>query len=410
MNRRWRGRYPLTLAVLAIAIGSVGMRLVTARPNAPTAQPVRAMPVDARAIAFQEGYTLRQAFSGQVEARRVSTLGFEASGRLDRVRVDEGDRVEAGELLAELDTGRLQARRAELVAAQAETEARLALSTATLRRQRAVVEQGGVSRQGLDEARESQRMARAALRLAEQRIASVDVDLAKTRLVAPFAGTVTDRFADEGRVLAGGEAVVRLQERSVPEIRIGIAGRALETLEVGRVYPLEWRGRTVRARLRALLPVRSLPARTVDALFDPLVDSPVDPLGFAHFASNDLGSSGDDVPDDGLLPGDTVTLALETTVAVAGAWVPLTALAAGERGLWSLYVVRPDPRTDDAGTGGAGSLHVERRAVDVLHQTGDRVFVRGDLQGTEMVVQHGLQRIVPGQRVVIASPQPGAAS
>jgi multidrug resistance efflux pump len=53
---------------------------------------------------------------------------------------------------------------------------------------------------------------------------SIDVDLAKTRLLAPFDGTVVRRLVDEGRVLGSGEAVVHLQEQRAPQIRIGIAG------------------------------------------------------------------------------------------------------------------------------------------------------------------------------------------
>lgn len=351
------------------------------------------MPVDARAIALQASYTRHQAFSGQVEARRSSSLGFDAAGRLDRMLVDEGDRVQAGDLLAELDAARPKARRAELVAAQAEAEARLALAEATLRRQRGVVDQGGVSRQGLDEARENRRMADAALRLAKQRIASIDVDLAKTRLLAPFDGTVINRLVDEGRVLGSGEAVIHLQEQSAPQIRIGIAGLALDALQVGQTYALQWQGRPLQAQLRALVPVRNTGVRTVDALFDPVAiatqgGAPADPPDQAH-----------------LLPGDTVTLSLATTIDTTGAWVPMTALAAGERGLWSLYVVRSEP-----GPEGADAQRVERRTVDVLHQTSDRVFVRGNLQTADIVVQRGLQRIVPGQRVVIARPRPAAAS
>ena len=42
---------------------------------------------------------------------------------------------------------------------------------------------------------------------------------------------------------------------------------------------------------------------------------------------------------------------------------------------------------------------LDRRLIEVLHQEGDRVFVRGDLDSGERVVIEGLQRVLPGQRV-----------
>src|SRR6478752_3598986 len=64
------------------------------------------------------------AYAGEVRAREESQLGFRVGGKLVRRLVDVGDRVHAGELLAELDPGDLQlqasATQAQLAAAQAE--------------------------------------------------------------------------------------------------------------------------------------------------------------------------------------------------------------------------------------------------------------------------------------------------
>ena len=83
--------------------------------------------------------------------------------------------------------------------------------------------------------------------------------------------------------------------------------------------------------------------------------------------------------------------------------LPAAAAAAGAKGKVLLTV-------DEALQMAFPECRIERRTVDVLHQTSDRVFVRGNLQTADIVVQRGLQRIVPGQRVVIARPQPAAAS
>lgn len=335
-----------------------------------------AMPVSTRPLELRDTYVVQRRFTGRVQARRQSVLGFELSGRLARVLVDEGDRVERGALLAELDTGRLAAKRDELLAAQAKAEADLALAGATLKRVRGIVDKGGVSRQELDEAREGWRAAKAALALAGQRIDSLDVELDKSRLRAPFAGSLVARRADEGQVLDAGHPLLTLQEDSLPEIRVGVAGRVIAQLEPGRHYRLRWRDTELTARLRALLPVRAATARTVDALFDPLAT------------------------EARLLPGDIVTLALDRRVEQRGSWLPITALTEGERGLWSLYVADPLAAGESAVRG--ATHRIVRRSVDVLHQSAERVYVRGALHSDKQVVVNGLQRIVPGQQVRLA--------
>ncbi len=376
LRKQRRLLIPATLAT-ATVLGAATAGLVGARTNpVNTPSEPSVLPVTTRAVVLEDSYTMQRTFSGRVQARRESVLGFESAGRLARVLVDEGQSVGAGALLAELDTERLKAQRAELVAARAAAEADLALTNVTLQRLSGIVDKGGVSRQRLDESREAQRAARASLALAEQRIATIDVELGKTRLHAPFAATVIARSADEGRVLEAGQALLTLQERSDPEIRMGIAGRTLSQLEPGRVYALSWRGQTLHARLRALLPLRAASARTVDALFDPLDTPP------------------------GLLPGDLVTLQLDSRVDQSGSWLPLTALTEGERGLWSVYVAESLPATD---TGPAATHRVVRRTVDIVHQGTEGVFVRSALNEGQHVIVSGLQRIVPGQLVRLLS-------
>lgn len=375
-------------AALAAGLGltwtMAGQEQAPAGPPAAVASPLSAaLQVETLGIRLQDSYRARTVFTGRVQARRDSPLGFETGGRLAEVRVREGDRVETGDLLATLDTDRLLARRAEQTAALAEAEARLALASATLARLRGVVESGGVSRQGLDEAREGRRTAAAALELARQRVASIDVELDKSRLLAPFAGTVVERLADEGRVMASGEPVLRVLEAAAPEIRVAVAGAAIDHLEPGAVYTLEHAGSALAARLRAVLPLRSARTRTVDVLFDPVAPAP------------------------GLRPGDLVGLALSLDIAEPGFWLPMSALAEGDRGLWSLYVAVAD---GFAPAGLAASHRIIRRGVELVHQESDRVFVRGLLQPGDAVVGSGLHRVVPGQWVLVTAVAGGSGS
>jgi len=344
----------------------------------------RAVVVSARPVRDADGYAVTRSFVGRVEARRRSAVGFELAGTLDRVHVDEGDEVAEGELLAELDTDRLRARRDRLMAARERASAERELAEATLRRRRALFEGDAASAQGLDEAERSARTARAALREAEASVRSVSVDLEKSLLRAPYDARVSARRADEGQVLAAAEPVLELLERSAPEARIGVAGEATEALATGQRHGLRIRGRRFPATVRALLPVRERATRTVDVLLR-LESGPAS-----------------------VRSGDLAALELQRRIAERGFWLPLEALTASARGLWACYVTEPLSAGAAEATGD-GTHRLARRELEVLHQQGDRAFVRGTLSAGELVVVEGLHRLAPGLEVRLASDEPRVA-
>jgi RND family efflux transporter MFP subunit len=344
-----------------------------AHAAAPRTQAAEAVPVSV-AVVRAEGstaYQLEREFVGQVEAARRSQVGFELPGRLAAVGVDEGDSVTAGAVIARLDIGRLEARRAELRAALAQTQADLSLASATLKRVEEAVDFNGVSLQEVDEAREQERALAATVRLAQARVATVEVDIEKSSIRAPYDAVVVRRLADEGQVLAAGQAVLELLETSAPEARVGVAGDAADAVATGQSVTVVHGDRTVDARVRTILPLRDPASRTVDVILD-------------------LS------PASGLVPGDLIRMRLSRRQEAAGFWIPVGALTEGTRGLWSLYVAEPDAEAD-----GRGSHRLERRVVQVLHTDDDRAFVTGTLAEGEWVVADGLQRVVPGQQVTI---------
>jgi len=217
--------------------------------------------------------------SGTIEATSAQ-LGFQAAGRIDSIRVREGDRVPAGTVLAALDRSERIARRAQAAAqvdaaraaleelergarsqevqqaraARDAARARLEDAKRDLERTRQLFEGGAVSRETLDKAatggevaekqfaqaeeqlqlveagprRERIEAARAQLALAEAGLRENDAALANMVLRAPFDGVVTIRHREPGEIVAPGTPVVTLLDRSdrwvriyVPENRIG---------------------------------------------------------------------------------------------------------------------------------------------------------------------------------------------
>ena len=61
----------------------------------------------------------------------------------------------------------------------------------------------------------------------------------------------------------------------------------------------------------------------------------------------------------------------------AGYWLPVSALVAGERGLWSLYVVKPTENN---------AYQVVRRGVEIIHSDAERALVRGSIESGDRVI------------------------
>jgi RND family efflux transporter MFP subunit len=333
----------------------------------------------------REVYRVDRVYGGEVRARRSSTLGFRHSGVLRIVHVDEGDSVDAGTLLAELDPEPFQAALDQASAGVARAEAGLAearaaaeLATATDRRFGDLRERGHASAQAHDEARLDLAARRARVGVAEAelqqaranlRAASTDLD--RSRITAPYTGRVQGRFADEGSILVPGQQVLRLVESGVAEARIGLPTDVAAGLEPGTRHRFRAGSREVKGRLLHVLPEVDGRTRTITALFR--------------------------LDEAGPPAGSIIELHLSRSVAADGFWVPITALAEAQRGLWSVYVVRA--RDDET--------IAERRIVEVIHTTADRVYVQGTLRDGERVVTTGTQRLVPDQPVAVADDDSG---
>lgn len=356
------------MLVAALVIAGCGQA-----PEAEPAQP--ALQVLTRPALEADGYEAFRQYTGRVEAAAESEVGFEIGGLLAEALVDEGDLVADDQVLARLDTARLQARRAELAAALEEVRAQFQLARATLARTEEALGYRGVSRQQYDEAEKQARALKAALAVAEARLAALDVDLDKAVLRAPFAGVVVSRIADPGVVVGAGQALFHLQSVAAPEVRMGLAADAVDSIRTGQEYPIEIRGRTFQAMARAIVPRRDDITRTVDVLF--VLDH----------------------TQDRIRPGDLARLQLESRFEEPGFWVPVGALAEGPRGLWTNYVAEP---IEDAQQQDEATHRVVPRVVELLHADTERAFVKGTLRDGDLLIVDGLQRIVPGQAVALA--------
>ncbi|MEB3330067.1 MAG: efflux RND transporter periplasmic adaptor subunit [Candidatus Sericytochromatia bacterium] len=218
--------------------------------------------------------------TGTVVAGTSAAVGSQLMARVVAVQAREGDRVEAGRVLARLDGQELeataaaaQASQAAAVASQAQARARLALAETTLRRMRSLHADGGVTAQHLTEAEAAHREALAAVAAAGRQgealgagaVAAGTVrDRATVR--APFAGLVVARQAEDGMLASPGQPLFRL-ERGPYRLDVPVEERLVAALRPGTrvAVRLEALGRSVQATLARVVPAFDPATRTAVA-------------------------------------------------------------------------------------------------------------------------------------------------
>ena len=356
--------------IALLAVITTGLILAALSRRSPTGPLVATgtpppISVQTAEVAFEPSLRLEETFSGIVQPRRTSQLGFSSGGRVAQITVDVGDRVSSGQLLARLDTRDLQANLAAAEASIAEAQANYRLARTTVDRQQTLFERGHVAQQRVDEAEASANASAARIEAARAQADTLRVAIDLAAIRAPYSGTITRRMNDEGAIAAPGVTFLELVETGTLDARIGLPGATVAELEPGATYELISDRGPVKAKLRAETGVIDPGLRTVTAVFDILEPEAVS-------------------------AGAVVRLALPRDVSERGFWVPVTALVEAQRGLWSLYVVEP---IDDG-------WEVRPRLVEVVHSDADRVFVRGTVRDGEAYVSDGLRRLVPGQQVL----------
>ncbi|MEX0282017.1 MAG: efflux RND transporter periplasmic adaptor subunit [Arenibacterium sp.] len=327
---------------------------------APTPDAAPLTPVSVSLLAVEEGYLLTRRLIGQVEAGNEAVLSFERAGRLAVLNADEGEWVTAGAVLARQDTDQLETELTRLTASRKATEAQLTFAESRLKRVQDLRKTGFSSQQTLDEALAARDELQNRIAETDAAMASVQVQLDKSVLIAPFDGRIGAQTANLTETMSAGQPVVTLIETSNPVVRIGLP-LAMEIDELIQTR-VEIGGRSYAAKLRQVRPDIDPVTRTQTVLFD--VEGDVSPAF-----------------------GQTATLVVDMPVALRGSWVPLDALQEGSGSIWTILVVKDGI--------------VRSAAVELLHTEAERAYVRGTFSDGARLINRGAHRVVPGQRVDI---------
>ncbi len=308
-------------------------------------------------------------YAGEVRARIESRLGFRVPGKLIARTVEVGDRVRAGQLLAEIDPQdyklAAQAAQAAVVAAQSQRDVALA----EFKRFEALKERQFISSAELERREAALKAAEATLTQAQTQLSVQSNQAAYARLLATTSGVITAIEAEAGQVVSAGQPIVRLAHDGPRDAVFSVPEQVVGAFKPGQV---------LQATLQATGQPLKGQVREVAASADPLTRTFAIKLTLE--GSPALGS--------------TVNVAapkLSGSAAQQVIKLPTTALYQQGQAttVWLL---------DEA------SMTVKPQPVQVQAVDGQEVVIASGLSVGQKVVATGVHVLSPGQKVSVYSP------
>ena len=355
-------------SILAI-LGAAMLVSACSRP-APPEEPVRSVKVITVGLgAFESG----QEYAGEVRARVESRLGFRVAGKITKRTVEVGQRVMAGQLLAQLDPRDYQlaadAGRAQVVSATTQRD----LAAADLTRYRALKDQNFISGAELERREATLKAAQATLEQAQALQAGQGNQTGYTQLLADVSGVVTAVEAEAGQVVAAGTPVVRIAQDGPRDVVFAVPEDKLARVPVGSAVTVRsWTGGpSLRGTVRELA-----------ASADPVTRTfPVK----VTLSEKDAGEA---------LPlGATAYVVPQAVAQLAGGVIKLPTSALRQEGRGSAVWV-----LDTA------SMTVRSQPVQIATADGNEAVIASGLQPGQKVVSAGVHVLSPGQKVTIYKP------
>lgn len=341
---------------------------------------------------------------GTVEARRSWMVGPTVAGRVLSVKVDVGDSVKAGQLLAEMDPvdfgqrlAALDASIARAGSAQAAAQAQLAdasarrkLAALNTQRNQDLARQNFISSGALDAKLQEQASADAAVQTAQANVAGSGQDAARlkaeraalaqqrdnSRLFAPADAVVTTRDAEAGSTVVAGQPVLRLIDPSSLWVKMRVDQGRSNGLATGVKASI-----VLRSNPQATLPGQ---VARIELLADSVTEERIAQVAF-------------DAPPSGLSVGEMAEVTLQLPATAPALLLPNAAIQhqKGQSGVWLIKDSKPE----------FAPVQIGVQSLD------GQVQVLKGLTKTDQVVIYSQKALQSGARisVVDALVKPGAA-
>ena len=355
-----------TLTVFA-AFAMTALMAACSRP-VPPEEPIRAVKVMTVGVnTFASGYE----FAGEVKAKVESRLGFRVGGKIIKRQAELGQRVEAGQVLAQLDPQDYKlaadAARAQLRAAGTNRD----LAAADYKRYKELKEQNFISGAELERRDATFKAAQAQYEQAQSQLAVQGNQANYASLVADVSGIVTAVEAEPGQVVAAGTPVVRIAADGMRDVVFSVPEDKVTSITPGMLVKV--RGWAQEAQTASTV----AKVREVSASADPATRT------------------------------YQVKLALDTkTPPPLGATVYV--LPEGLGGLQGLPVIKlPTSALRQEGKSSAvwvlekASMTIKSQVVQIATADGNEAVIANGLQPGMLVVSAGVHVLSAGQKVTI---------
>lgn len=318
----------------------------------------------------------------------LTAIAARINGPIDEVRVDVGDRVEAGDVIAVLvkDTLKwkheLQKAEVQQYAAAVKTrKAKLRLQHQQLKRIEGLKKSAAFSKARLEDKRQEVAIAENEATEAEARLASAEANLKLTEtnlsyatIRAPFPGVISKRMIEVGVYVNVGDPMVVLIDNRYAEIEADVPANRTQGLKESQPVTGFINGTTkITARVRAVVPDENPQTRTRLVRFIPEL-----PLGLTGLASNQSVTLHLPAGND----GNVVTVHKDAIL--------------NRKGKNLVFLAEADKATI--------------RPVRLGEAVGTRFIVLGGLAPGDLVVVRGNERLQPGQKILFKRPDDGAHS
>jgi len=170
---------------------------------------------------------------GTINAKDTANVSAKVNGvAIERILVEEGDRVRAGQVLAVFDTDAMEQQVLQAQADVAEAEATLANASADAARVLPLIDIDAISKQEADRYRTSEVRARASLQASKARLSNQRLTLENAKVVAPVSGIISEKMVEVGQV-AGGDPLFTIIKGGVLEWRADIDPKLIGDINVG---------------------------------------------------------------------------------------------------------------------------------------------------------------------------------
>ena len=247
MSRRFRWTLIVTIAALLLAVG-IGRALLAKRTqaSAATAAAAASAPAQALELTAADVAPARRAelvatlpVSGGIKAVSSAFVKAKVAAEVKTLTVREGDAVQTGQLIGRLDDTEYQWRLRQAEEQATAAQAQLEIAERTLANNKALVDQGFISKTALDTSLSSANGARASLQAARAAAELARKAVRDAELRAPLAGLVAQRLVQPGERVAVDAKLVEIVDLSRLELEAAIAPEDVVGVRVGQRATLQ---------------------------------------------------------------------------------------------------------------------------------------------------------------------------